>query len=112
MLLEIKEKQVSAGTYHPPQAIWSPEMEMLAKVKDEIAMLRVTFVAANQDKKKPPPKWEALPRPVGAGAEEAKWARIRQAHDRVVGMLKPNKGTIPEEGPPVPGADTSSDAVT
>lgn len=108
MLLEVKEKQVAAGTYHPPQAVWSPEMEMLAKIADQVSLLRVTFIAANQDKKKPPPKWEAVARPVSTGAEEAKWARIRQAHDRVVGMLQPNKGTIPEEGLPVPGADTSS----
>jgi hypothetical protein len=101
MLLEAQEKQKRGAPgkkYAPPQAVWSAEAELLAKVVDQIELLRLTFISANTEKGKPAPKFVAVPRPVSQTAENLEWERRKAAHDRVVATFLPKSGTIPGEG--------------
>lgn len=77
--------------FNPPWNTWSPEVERLAGIEDELRQLRSTLIAVNGGK---PGKMEPVERPTSMVAEEKKKAdyqRKKKVHDRLVSKMLPNK---------------------
>lgn len=76
--------------YHPGWQTWSPEVERLANIEDELRQLRSTLVAVNGSKLKVDP----VERPTSRIAEEKKLAdhrRKQRVHKVLVSKMLPHK---------------------
>jgi hypothetical protein len=95
LLLEAQERskaQDKPEEWAPPMATWTPEVGLLAEVVDSINQLRITLIAANLERGKTPPKFEAYPRPKSALAKVRKlseYERRKAAHEALVARLIP-----------------------
>lgn len=85
------EKPGETKKYNPAWQTWSPEVERLANIEDELRQLRSTLIAVNGAK---PPKLEAVARPKSKISEEkelADYRRKRKVHKSLVAKMLPNK---------------------
>lgn len=85
------EKPGEEKKHHPGWQTWSPEVERLANIEDELKQLRSTLIAVNGSK---PPRLEAVPRPKSKIAEEKEKADYRRklgVHKSLVAKLLPGR---------------------
>lgn len=84
------EKVGEKKKYHPGWQTWSPEVERLANIEDELRQLRSTLVAVNGSKL----KVEAVERPKSKITEEkekADYRRKLRVHEGLVAKMLPPK---------------------
>jgi hypothetical protein len=85
------EKPGEEKKHHPGWQTWSPEVEHLASIEDELRQLRSTLIAVNGAK---PPQMEPVTRPKSKVAEQKKLADYRRklkVHDSLVAKMLPHK---------------------
>ncbi len=90
MLLEARDKakkagQPDPGPSAPSLAIWSPEVDMLAKVVDGIGGVQAAVIASGGGKPKEP---KPVPRPANA-METARLRRKQAEHEKMKARLLP-----------------------
>jgi hypothetical protein len=83
------------GEYHPPLTRWTPEVEALAAVVDELRLVRHILTLANSDPKKSKPKMPPLyARPVtalGRLRPRMDHQRRKAKHEALTARLLPNR---------------------
>lgn len=85
------EKPGEKEKSYPGWQTWSPEVERLASIEDELKQLRSTLVAVNGGK---PGKMEAVDRPKSMIAEEKQKADYRRklsVHEQLKSKMLPAK---------------------
>jgi len=91
MMLRARSKAKEQGEkWAPPMHTWTPEVDALHKVLDELSMLRYTLVAVNSEKGKAgqPPKPHPRPR---TAIERARMRAKMAAHEALVARVLPHK---------------------
>lgn len=76
----------------PSVATWTPEVDVLTALRDDVRVLTYTVRASNGDKKAQPPK--PLPRPVTPlerAQKKADFGRRKAKHDSLVARMLPHK---------------------
>lgn len=84
------EKVGEKKKYHPGWQTWSPEVERLANIEDELRQLRSTLVAVNGSKL----KTEPVDRPTSKISEEKEKADYRRklgVHKGLVSKMLPGR---------------------
>jgi hypothetical protein len=80
-------------TKGPSAATWTPEVDVLTALRDDVRILTYTVRASNGDKKAQPPK--PLPRPftpLERAQKKAEFSRRKSKHDSLVARMLPHKG--------------------